>query len=132
MRAILGARYGYGQNDRRSLANIYGRVCSEFSEQGHDVVCSTVSMFHEARAWNRKNIASYCEIYLKASIALLVERHPKGLYARGLGGHIRNVPGVDMAFEEPETPDVTLDASQSPEMVVTELFHFLETKNEAA
>ena len=132
MRAVLGGRYGYSQGDRRALASIYGRFCKELAGQGHDVVCATVSMFHEVRAWNRGHIGDYCEIYLRAPIDLLVHRHPRGLYARGLGGHIRNVPGVDMAFEEPEAPDLMLDAGQSAERVVADLFHFLDSRKEAA
>ncbi|MEO7468390.1 MAG: adenylyl-sulfate kinase, partial [Sphingobium limneticum] len=65
MRAVLDGRFGHGQNDRHALALIYARLSRELSDQGHDVVCATVSMFHDVRAWNRVNIARYCEIWLR-------------------------------------------------------------------
>lgn len=132
MRVILGTRYGYGQADRRALAQIYAGLCKELTAQGYDVVCATVSMFHEVRRWSRSNIAGYCEIYLQAPIDVLAARHPKGLYARGLGGHICNVPGIDLAFEEPQTPDIVLDACKPPEGVANDLLQFLNLTGEAA
>ncbi|PJG47198.1 hypothetical protein CAF53_02300 [Sphingobium sp. LB126] len=132
MRAILGGRFGYTHGDRHLLAQTYGRLCKELGDQGHDVVCATVSMFHDVRAWNRDNIGHYVEIYLRMPIDQLVERHPRGLYARGLTGHIRHVPGIDIALEEPEAPDVILDAALPPAAVVANLFRYLDTIKKAA
>ena len=128
MRVMLGGGYGYSQRDRHALAEIYARACQEFSRQGHDVVCATVSMFHDVRRWSRANIAGYCEIYLQAPIELLAERHPKGLYAAALAGRIRNVPGVDLALEAPDNPDlrIDLDRSMSAAAVADALFQFLD------
>lgn len=132
MRAVLDGRFRHSQNDRHALAFIYARLSRELSGQGHDVVCATVSMFHDVRAWNRANIARYCEIWLRMTIDQLVVRHPRGLYARGKAGHIRYVPGLDIPLEEPETPDVVLDATLPPEGVAARLFDFLDTFREAA
>jgi adenylylsulfate kinase len=124
IRAVLGGRFGYGQADRRALAETYARLCLELTTQGHDVVCSTVSMFHDVRRWSRENIASYCEVYLNVPIAELAERHPRGLYAAAIAGRVRNVPGVDLPVELPETPDIRIDndGSKTPSAVAAELF----------
>lgn len=133
MRAILGA-HGYGRADRKALAQIYAGFCREFAGQGFDVVCATVSMFQEVRTWSRANIARYVEIYLSVPIPILTARHPKGLYARAQAGHIPNVPGVDLAFEPPETPDVVIedDGAKTPDAVANELFQVLRLDEEAA
>jgi adenylylsulfate kinase len=96
--------------------------------QGLDVVCATVSMFHDVRRWSRAHIPAYREIYLRAPIPLLMQRHPKGLYSAAVAGRIRNVPGVDQDFEAPEAPDLIIDddGSKSPEAVAAELFRFLQ------
>jgi adenylylsulfate kinase len=127
LRAILGGRYGYGRGDRHALAQAYAQLCAELALQGLDVVCATVSMFHDVRRWSRSNIASYCEIYLHAPIEVLAQRHPKGLYAAAKAGRIRNVPGVDQSVEEPEAPDLVIedDGAKGPEAVAAELFRFL-------
>lgn len=132
MRSVLDGRFGHNQQDRHALAMIYARLSRELAEQGHDVVCATVSMFHDVRAWNRSNIARYCEIWLRMTIDQLVDRHPRGLYARSRAGHIRYVPGIDLTLEEPEAPDITLDATLPPEGVAATLFDFLDTFKEAA
>lgn len=132
VRAILGA-HSYELSDRKALAQIYANFCREFAGQGFDVVCATVSMFHAVRAWNRANIVRYVEIYLRTPIPVLAARHPKGLYGKGLSGR-RNVVGVDLAFEEPQTPDLVIedDGSKLPSRVAAELFQFLHLHEEAA
>ncbi len=109
LRIIFGARYGYGGADRRALAMSYGRLCAELSSQGATVVCATVSMFEEVRDWNRNAMPRYREIYLRAPIEVLQRRHPKGLYAAARDGRMRNVPGMDLAIEEPTRADIVID-----------------------
>jgi adenylylsulfate kinase len=109
LRPIVGARHGFGNTDRREVGMIYARLCQEFAGQGADVICATVSMFHEVRRWNHDHLPAYREIYLRASPQTIAARHPKGLLAAGLAGRIRNVPGVDLPIEAPLDPDVLVD-----------------------
>lgn len=132
IRAVLDGRFGHGQHDRHALALIYARLSRELADQGHDVVCATVSMFNDVRAWSRANNTHYCEIWLRITIEQLVDRHPRGLYARGRTGHIRNIPGIDIPLEEPEAPDLILDATLPPDGVVATLFDYLEATKKAA
>jgi adenylylsulfate kinase-like enzyme len=119
LRPIIGARHGYGQADRHAMGHAYARLCRELAGQGHDVVCATVSLFHDLHRWNRENLVDYREIYLQTSVDLLVARHPKGLHAAARAGRIRNVPGVDQAIEEPLNADVVFasHAAASPDEV---------------
>src|ERR1700756_1725086 len=89
MREVFAGRFGYSRADRLVLAMAYARLCHELAGQGHDVVCATVSMFHAARRWSRAHSAHYVEVYLRAPIAVLVARHPKGLYAAAQRGRMR-------------------------------------------
>ncbi|MBP1549984.1 MAG: adenylyl-sulfate kinase [Oscillospiraceae bacterium] len=100
MRKIFCDGLGYTYDDRKTCAFRYSRLCSYLSEQGTDVVCSTVSMFHSVRQWNRENIADYCEIYLKCSDEILKDRDYKNVYAKD------NVVGKDVLAETPEDPDL--------------------------
>lgn len=128
LRPILGARYSFGLADRRAMAMTYARLCHEFSGQGLDVVCATVSMVHEAQRWARGHIGDYREIYLRADPGMLARRLPKGLIAAGRAGRVRNVPGVDLPIEEPEWPEVVIDddgsrsAQEIAAMVVARLW----------
>jgi hypothetical protein len=78
-------------------------------EQGADVVCATISLFHEVQRWNRENIPGYREIYLRVPIDELRRRDSKGIYAGAQRGDARDVVGLDVPAEAPEAPDLVLD-----------------------
>jgi adenylylsulfate kinase len=87
----------------------YARLCREVAAQGIDVVCATVSLFHEVRRWNRAHIPGYVEIFLKVPIDELRRRDPKGLYGALQRGEIANIVGLDAAPEFPEHPDLVIE-----------------------
>lgn len=110
LRAIFALETdGLGEASRRALALRYARLCAELAGQGLDVICATISMFHEVRRWNRDHIPDYYEVYLRVPIAELERRDPKGIYARFRAGEISNVVGLDLDAEEPESPDLVLE-----------------------
>jgi adenylylsulfate kinase len=106
LREALGADAGYDRDSRRRLAGQYGRLCRLLSGQGIAVVCATISMFEEARRWNRANIPVYTEVYVKVPPEVLARRDQKGLYSGGAGAG--NVVGVDLEPEEPQSSDIVL------------------------
>jgi adenylylsulfate kinase len=108
VRAVIGRNLGHTDRERRELASSYSALCRLLSTQGIDVVCATISMFHDCRQWNRRNIPNYLEVYIKSGLPALVSRDPKGLYARALRGEANNVVGIDLPFEEPSAPDLVL------------------------
>ena len=123
LRAVLGGQAGYSKVERLALACQYGAMCQLIAGQGVDVVCATISMFHQVRSWNREHIDKYCEIYVKVPMAVLANRDQKGLYRNAKAGLVDNVLGVNAPFEEPECPDIILanDGSRGPEIVLEEL-----------
>jgi adenylylsulfate kinase len=108
-RAVMGEDLGHHPEDRLRNAYRIARLCRLLSCQGLHVVCATMSLFHECRAWNRENLPGYFEVYLRVRRETLLARDPKGLYASALQGHLDNVVGVSLPFEEPQTPDLILD-----------------------
>jgi phosphohistidine swiveling domain-containing protein len=85
------------------------RLCRLLAEQGGDVVCATISMFHEVQRWNRENIPGYREIYLRVPIDELRRRDSKGIYVGDWRGDTHDVVGLDVPAEAPEAPDLVLD-----------------------
>ena len=109
LREIFPRADGYGREDRLQLAQSYGRLCRVLSEQGSDVICATISLFAECHRWNRENLPEYYEIYVRVPMEVLERRDTKQLYSRARRGEIKDVVGVDLPFDEPESPNVTLD-----------------------
>lgn len=97
---------GYSSSSRRDTALRHARLCRLLFAQGFDVVCCTISLFHDVQEWNRANISGYREIFLKAPVEVLRGRDRRGVYASS-----EPVSGVDIAAEEPRQPDLVLDAS---------------------
>jgi adenylylsulfate kinase len=48
-------------------------------------------------------------VYVKATLNTCRARDPKGLYARAGAGQIQQFTGISASYEEPLSPDLTLD-----------------------
>jgi adenylylsulfate kinase-like enzyme/phosphohistidine swiveling domain-containing protein len=108
-REVIAEDLGHSTSHRRSSAMRNARLCRLLTNQGTDVVCTTISLFHEVQRWNRENIPGYCEIYLQVPMDELQRRDSKGIYAASSRGDLRDVVGLDVPAELPEAPDLTLD-----------------------
>lgn len=119
---------GYSSEDRRRGAFRLFRVCRMLSDQGIDVVCCSISMYSDVRAWNRANIPNYKEIYIRVKRETLFKRNQKGLYT-----NCHNVVGVDLPFDEPQTPDFVIqnDGEITPQEQITQLEASLSTGEQA-
>jgi adenylylsulfate kinase-like enzyme/phosphohistidine swiveling domain-containing protein len=109
LRAVIAEDLGHSTADRRRSAMRNARLCRLLAAQGADVVCATISLFHEVQRWNRKNIPGYREIYLRVPIDELKRRDSKGIYAGAESGDARDVVGLDVPAEAPEAPDLILE-----------------------
>lgn len=111
IRPVFCEDSGYTAEERLMRASRIFRVCKMLADQGIDVVCCTISMFESVRAWNRANISNYREIYIRVTRETLLTRNQKGLYTSG-----SNVVGVDLSFDEPDSPDLIVqnDGAQTP------------------
>jgi adenylylsulfate kinase-like enzyme/phosphohistidine swiveling domain-containing protein len=109
LRATIADDLSHGMSDRRQSAMRNARLCRLLAGQGFDVVCATISLFHEVQRWNRENIPGYREIYLRVPIDELRRRDSKGIYAESERAETCDVVGIDLPAEPPEAPDLVLD-----------------------
>ena len=118
IRVAFGEDVGYTQPERLRWAGRIFRVCKLLSGQGIDVVVCSIAMYESVRRWNRENIPNYKEIYIKVSKDTLLQRNQKGLYTAG-----KNVVGIDLPFDEPQSPDIVVpnDGARTPLELVEEL-----------
>lgn len=119
LREVFGGDLGYTREERHKSAMRNARLCRMLSGAGMDVICCTISMFEDVRAWNRKHIPDYREIYLKVPDEVLLQRNQKGLYENNR----QQLVGFGVETEEPKTPDVIVvnDGDKSPEKILEEL-----------
>jgi bifunctional enzyme CysN/CysC len=101
------------------------------TDVGLIVLCSFISPFRAERQLVRDLAAEgeFLEIYVKAPLATVIARDPKGLYKRALAGEIKNFTGVDQAYEEPESAEIILDSSgDTPETLAERIIAELEAR----
>ena len=110
---------GYSTEERKRGAFHNFEICRMLADQGIDVVLCSISMYSDCRAWAREHIENYREIYLKVARETLYRRDQKGLYSSGA----KNVVGVDLPCEEPESPDIVIenDGQETPGEIVARL-----------
>lgn len=118
IRPVFCEDTGYTHEDRVKRAWRIFRVCRMLAEQGIDVVCCSIAMYADVRAWNRENITNYKEIYIKVKSETLQSRNQKGLYTSDSA-----VVGVSLPFDEPQNPDIVIenDGAETPEQIVEQL-----------
>jgi adenylylsulfate kinase len=109
LRAVYGEGLGYSAAERCTLAMRHARLCRLLAGQGVEVVCATISLFHECHAWCRRNLSRYHEIFLRVPPAELRRRDTRGLYGREVAGTPPEIVGLDLAAEEPIRPDLVID-----------------------
>jgi adenylylsulfate kinase-like enzyme/phosphohistidine swiveling domain-containing protein len=109
LRGAISEDLDYSASNRRQGAMRNARLCRLLAEQGTDVVCATISLFHDVHRWNRANTPGYLEIYLRVPLDELRRRDTKGIYKRAERDDAGQVVGLDVPAEAPEAPDLVLD-----------------------
>ena len=74
--------------------------------------------------------SDFIEIYVKAKMESVRLRDPKGLYLKAEKGEIPNFTGIGSSYEEPQTPELTLNTDElEPEESVKVILDYLEKNN---
>ncbi len=117
----LNRDLGFTEADRVENIRRIAEVARLMVDAGLIVIVSFISPFQSERDFARGLFepGDFMEIFVDASLEVCARRDPKGLYAKAMGGEIRNFTGVDSPYERPERPDLRLDTEKlSPEECV--------------
>jgi len=95
---------GFSYKERLSNAMIYCRISKILTDQNINVIFSLVGLMDKPRAWNKKNITNYIEIYIKSKIKEIILRKKKKIYKKN-----RNLVGISIKPEFPKKPDIIIE-----------------------
>jgi adenylyl-sulfate kinase len=113
VRTNLSKGLGFSKEDRDTNVKRIGFVAKLLARNGVGVITAAISPYREVRREVREavenNGAEFLEVFVKCPLETLVERDIKGLYKQALAGEITNFTGVSDPYEEPLTPDMTLE-----------------------
>jgi bifunctional enzyme CysN/CysC len=108
----LNRDLGFTESDRVENIRRIGEVAKLMTNAGLVVLCSFISPFQAERRMIREQLDNeeFIEIFVDTPLEQCIARDPKGLYKRALAGEIKNFTGVDQPYEEPENPELHLQA----------------------
>jgi adenylylsulfate kinase len=120
---------GFGADDRAENIRRIGAVAELFAQAGIIALTAFVSPYRRDRDAVRATLApgDFVEIFVRAPLEVCEGRDPKGLYKKARAGEIKNFTGIDDPYEEPLTPELTVDsATCRPDELAAEVVAWLE------
>ncbi|MCL6585864.1 MAG: adenylyl-sulfate kinase [Anoxybacillus sp.] len=126
----LNKDLGFSAEDRTENIRRIGEVAKLFVDSGQFVLTAFISPFTRDRQLVRQLLANdeFIEIYVKCPLEECEKRDPKGLYKKARNGEIREFTGIDSPYEEPVSPELTIEThrhslEQCVEQVIAYLRH---------
>jgi adenylylsulfate kinase len=110
----LNCNLTFSREDRRENLRRIVEVSKLFMDAGMIVLAAFISPFKEDRNYMRAMFKgdNFLEVYVKCDVNICEERDPKGQYKKARAGIIKNYTGIDAPYEEPESPDLVIDAER--------------------
>jgi len=106
VRATLVPPPGYTPTEREDFYSTLAGLAALLAHQGLIVLVAATAHRRAFRALARSRSPRYVEVYVAASREECECRDVKHLYADAAAGRITGLPGVDVTFEAPDSPDV--------------------------
>ena len=129
VRQNLSKGLDFSKEGRDTNIRRIGFVCNLLSRNGVIAIGAAISPYREIRDEVRANTANFLEVYMECPLEVAEKRDVKGLYKKARAGEIKNFTGVSDPYEEPLSPEVTLNsATQTEEESLRVLVAALETR----
>ena len=133
VRENLSRGLGFSQEDRDTNVRRIGFVARLLARNRVVVLGAAISPYQRSRDDVRRSIEGdgvrFLEVFVRCPLDTLIERDVKGLYARALAGEVEHFTGISDPYEEPLSPDITVDSSVETveESTARILSHILNT-----
>lgn len=112
VRTHLSKGLGFSKEDRDTNIRRIGWVSALGTRLGGTMLVSAISPYRKARQEARAMTESFFEVHVHCTLDTLVQRDPKGLYAKAIAGDIPNFTGVSDPYEAPENAEVVVNTAE--------------------
>ncbi len=128
VRTGLNKDLGFTPEDRAENVRRVAETAKLMWDAGLIVIVSLVSPFRGDRRAAKDMFAEgeFLEVWVDTAAEVVVERDPKGLYAKAKAGTLPNMTGVGQGYEPPEHPDVRVDGAGEVDAAVDALLAALD------
>ncbi len=116
LRAVLTLEGQFDPQGRLRFYRALAAIAELLVRQGVPVVIAATANLRIYREHARTLIPHFFEVLVKTQLETCMARDPKGIYKKGQDVVHVNVPGLDVAYEEPLRPELTVDGqNESPD-----------------
>src|SRR5688500_16621887 len=113
LRRGVSSDLGFSAEDRHENMRRAVEIAALFADAGILVLVAMISPFAADRAAARRlGGIRFHEVYVRASVEACERRDPRGLYRKARAGEIPEFTGVSSPYEEPATPDLTIETER--------------------
>jgi len=115
VRRMFSPELGFSRKDREFHARRVSYVARMLARNGVAVLVAMITPYETSRQAARAEVGSkFVEVWLRCPIEVCRQRDPSGVYRRTEQGTIKKMTGVDDPFEEPLSPELTIDTASTP------------------
>lgn len=110
----LNKNLGFSPEDRTENIRRIGEVARLFTDANLITITAFISPYRADRDRVRALMADgeFVEVFVKCPLEICEQRDPKGLYKKAREGQIPDFTGISAPYEEPLSPEVTLDTAK--------------------
>lgn len=125
----LNQDLGFSEGDRIENIRRVAEVSKLMVDAGLVVITSFISPFRAERDMARRlfDDGQFIEIHVDTPLEEAERRDVKGLYAKARRGELPNFTGIDSPYENPESPEILLNAGEdSVEKCVEQILGYID------
>lgn len=97
----------YNAKERIILSKKFNKFAKFITNQNINLIFAVVGMIHSMRAWNKKNIKNYVEIYIKSDLKNIIKFKRKKIYFKK--NKKESIVGINIKPEFPMKPDIMIN-----------------------
>jgi adenylylsulfate kinase len=108
----LNCNLGFSAEDRSENIRRIGEVSRLLVQTGLITLAAFISPYQADRQRVRERLppGDFIEVYMRVPLQVCEQRDAKGLYKKARAGQCTGFTGIDDPYEEPEAPELTLNA----------------------
>lgn len=128
LRKGLTKDLGFSEADRIENIRRTAEVAKLMADSGLIVLVSLISPYRADRE-NAKGIIGverFIEVFVDTPLEICEKRDPKRLYQKARAGQLPQFTGIDAPYEEPESPDVSLDGQADLKSLTKSILEILQ------
>ena len=111
-RKFISYDLGYSIHERDKHITRIAGVCYLATANNIMSIACVLSPTRRIRGYARRLIGKFIEIHIKCPIEVCAERDVKGFYKKIENGTLTNFVGIDIPYEKPLRPEITVDTDK--------------------